>query len=232
MWALDAHGLRFGLLLGGCFNAVGTTVCFCVCVSACACVWNTQSNIRDVPTCCGIKRLAMIYKVSFALWRHLCPRPHSCVCATIRCNPMQMGCVSVAFSDPPVAPQKNHVPYLIPTHLQWSLIYNHVQLRCVSVAFSDPHVAYGIVMAGQSLSAVAQPFLLSGSTKLAASWFHPTQRSIANAVGSIANPVGIALASVLSPVIVPSDSPGDISTAFYVYAVLSVVVAIAAFAIR
>ncbi|XP_078717452.1 solute carrier family 49 member A3 isoform X1 [Lampetra fluviatilis] len=61
---------------------------------------------------------------------------------------------------------------------------------------------FPLLMTGQTLGALAQPFLLFAPTKLAAVWFPDSQRATANTLASMSNPLGILLANVLSPIIV------------------------------
>ncbi|XP_032806747.1 solute carrier family 49 member A3 [Petromyzon marinus] len=61
---------------------------------------------------------------------------------------------------------------------------------------------FPLLMTGQTLGALAQPFLLFAPTKLAAVWFPDSQRATANTLASMSNPLGILLANVLSPTIV------------------------------
>eukprot|EP00898_Chlorokybus_atmophyticus_P006274 jgi/Chlat1/6648/Chrsp49S06146 len=65
------------------------------------------------------------------------------------------------------------------------------------VAIGDGHAAFAV-----AVTACAQPFLLGCTTKFAARFFGESERGLANCAMSFANPVGIAIASVLSPVIV------------------------------
>ena len=67
---------------------------------------------------------------------------------------------------------------------------------------------FTVVLVGQSVCAIAQPFLLFAPTKLAAKWFPDNHRAIANTIGSTSNPVGLLLAFALCPVIVKTQ--GDI----------------------
>lgn len=66
---------------------------------------------------------------------------------------------------------------------------------------------YGLVMAGQVLIGLAQPFALSTPTHFTNSWFTSRSRVSANAIASIANPLGGAVAQLVGPAMVaaPSD---------------------------
>eukprot|EP00041_Stephanoeca_diplocostata_P043334 m.12669 g.12669 ORF g.12669 m.12669 type:complete len:243 (-) comp9911_c0_seq1:313-1041(-) len=50
---------------------------------------------------------------------------------------------------------------------------------------------------GQTLGAIAQPFLLGCTTLLAATWFGEHERAIANSLSSLANPIGTAAGYIL-----------------------------------
>ncbi|XP_072026670.1 solute carrier family 49 member A3-like isoform X2 [Amphiura filiformis] len=68
--------------------------------------------------------------------------------------------------------------------------------------------SFSVVIVGQSICAIAQPFLLFAPTKLAAQWFPDNHRAIANTIGSTSNPFGLLVAFALCSVIVKND--GDI----------------------
>uniref|UniRef100_UPI00358E86AE solute carrier family 49 member A3 isoform X3 n=1 Tax=Myxine glutinosa TaxID=7769 RepID=UPI00358E86AE len=76
---------------------------------------------------------------------------------------------------------------------------------------------FPLVMTGQTVAALAQPLLLFAPTKMAAVWFPENQRAIANTIASMANPLGIMLANLISPLIVHSDD--QVATMLIVYAV-------------
>ena len=44
---------------------------------------------------------------------------------------------------------------------------------------------YPVLLVGQCISALTQPFLLFGTTKLSAVWFPEKERAVANAVSSM-----------------------------------------------
>lgn len=66
---------------------------------------------------------------------------------------------------------------------------------------------YGLVMVGQILIGIAQPFALSSTGYYTDMWFTSRSRISANAVSTIANPLGGAIAQLVGPaiVIVPED---------------------------
>lgn len=88
-------------------------------------------------------------------------------------------------------------------------------MRCFSgLSGISDDARYPIVMTGQTIAAVAQPFLLFVPTKLAAVWFAEDQRAIANAIGSMSNPFGILMSFLISALLVsePDDIPLMVST--------------------
>ena len=70
-----------------------------------------------------------------------------------------------------------------------------------------PGWCYPVAIVGTAVAAIGQPFMLVLPTKLAAQWFNPDERDIANSIAALANPLGIMVASILAPIIVkePSD---------------------------
>nr|XP_020449687.1 major facilitator superfamily domain-containing protein 7 [Monopterus albus] len=60
-------------------------------------------------------------------------------------------------------------------------------------------IRYPVVMLGQTLGALAQPFFIFTPTKMAALWFPDHQRATANMITSMSNPLGILLANIISP---------------------------------
>lgn len=63
---------------------------------------------------------------------------------------------------------------------------------------------YAVAMGGQILTACAQPFLLYAPTKLASYWFGPKERAFCTMLASLGNPIGLALALLISPQVVTS----------------------------
>ncbi|KAF2690209.1 MFS general substrate transporter [Lentithecium fluviatile CBS 122367] len=58
---------------------------------------------------------------------------------------------------------------------------------------------YGVVMFGQILTGLAQPFVLAAPTRYSDLWFTETGRVSATALASLANPFGGALAQLINP---------------------------------
>uniref|UniRef100_A0A0L8GW11 Major facilitator superfamily (MFS) profile domain-containing protein n=1 Tax=Octopus bimaculoides TaxID=37653 RepID=A0A0L8GW11_OCTBM len=61
---------------------------------------------------------------------------------------------------------------------------------------------FPVLITGQTLAACAQPFILISPTKMAALWFKDDQRATANMLASMANPLGIMVANLVSPAVV------------------------------
>lgn len=68
---------------------------------------------------------------------------------------------------------------------------------------------FGVVMFGQILTGLAQPFVLSAPTRYSDLWFTNRGRVTATAVVSLANPFGAALGQLIIPFWV--DKPSDVS---------------------
>jgi FLVCR family MFS transporter 7 len=71
----------------------------------------------------------------------------------------------------------------------------------------DKNNAYAVLMVGQSLCALAQPFLIFISAKFANSWFAEDQRAIADALCLGSSTLGILVGSVVSPFIIDIKLP-------------------------
>ncbi|XP_018095296.1 major facilitator superfamily domain containing protein 7 isoform X2 [Xenopus laevis] len=82
-------------------------------------------------------------------------------------------------------------------------------IRCAAVVpYLNPsgtHTGIYYLFTGQSLCAIAQPLVLFVPAKLAAVWFPDHQRATANMIASMANPLGVLLANVISPIVVTKE---------------------------
>uniref|UniRef100_A0AC34R2X3 Major facilitator superfamily (MFS) profile domain-containing protein n=1 Tax=Panagrolaimus sp. JU765 TaxID=591449 RepID=A0AC34R2X3_9BILA len=76
-----------------------------------------------------------------------------------------------------------------------------------SIPSIHPSTRFFIVLLGQTIAAGAQPFILFLPTKLAAFWFPENQRAIANTIGSMSNPLGIAAMYASSSLFVNDSHP-------------------------
>eukprot|EP00940_MAST-03C_sp_MAST-3C-sp2_P001285 g1285.t1 len=71
-------------------------------------------------------------------------------------------------------------------------------------------VAYGILLLGQAVVALAQPLVLNIPGVIAGRWFGSQERDLATTIGTISNILGQALGQALSPVCVKEpDEGGD-----------------------
>ncbi|CAF0870715.1 unnamed protein product [Brachionus calyciflorus] len=64
---------------------------------------------------------------------------------------------------------------------------------------------YSVVLIGQAICALAQPFILFVSTKFANTWFADDQRSLANTIALASNTLGVLIGAFVSPQIVDSE---------------------------
>ncbi|KAK2180634.1 hypothetical protein NP493_434g00008 [Ridgeia piscesae] len=105
-------------------------------------------------------------------------------------------------------------------------------LRVVSCLPMSHDHRFALVLSGQALAACAQPFMLFAPTKVAAVWFKDTQRATANMIASIANPVGILLANLISPAVVGDSPKPDLLHLMLIYTIpATIVVVIATFGV-
>lgn len=81
--------------------------------------------------------------------------------------------------------------------------------------------SYGWCLAGQVVASLAQPFVLTATTALAAQCFEPRRRPLAIAVGSAAQFVGVLAAALTGPVLVE----GGLERLLVLHAVLATVAA-------
>ncbi|KAK6437779.1 hypothetical protein LTR95_006021 [Oleoguttula sp. CCFEE 5521] len=86
---------------------------------------------------------------------------------------------------------------------------------------------FGVVMAGQMIIGLAQPFVLSAPTRYSSLWFSDSGRVSATAVASLANPLGGALAQLITP-FWATDVTGIPSMVLYT-AILSTVASLPSF---
>ncbi|KAL0941915.1 Major facilitator superfamily domain-containing protein 7 [Colletotrichum truncatum] len=86
---------------------------------------------------------------------------------------------------------------------------------------------YGVVMFGQILTGLAQPFVLAAPTRYSDLWFTNRGRVAATALTSLANPLGGALGQLIVPFWV--SSPSDMSAGVLFVSIISTVAALPAF---
>ncbi|OCL08332.1 MFS general substrate transporter [Glonium stellatum] len=86
---------------------------------------------------------------------------------------------------------------------------------------------YGVVMFGQILTGLAQPFVLSAPTRYSDLWFTERGRVSATAVASLANPFGGALGQLIGPLW--ATKPSEIPNLVLYTAIISSIATIPAF---
>ncbi|XP_062581592.1 solute carrier family 49 member A3-like [Saccostrea cucullata] len=90
-------------------------------------------------------------------------------------------------------------------------------LRNVSTFGGIPgDLRFWILLAGQTLAAISQPFVMFAPTKLAAMWFMDSQRATANMLASMANPLGILAANLIAPAMVNGCNSEELPRALWV----------------
>lgn len=100
-------------------------------------------------------------------------------------------------------------------------------LRICSTIEELPHTVRLIFLfTGQYMVAIVQPLALYSSPKMAAIWFPSHQRSLATTAAGMANPVGIVLTGVISPLFVNRYGMLQTRNMLIVYAALCAVCAI------
>ena len=83
-----------------------------------------------------------------------------------------------------------------------SILNLGVFIRILSLI--QPNYGYSALLIGQILPAISAPFFLNSAALFAARWFPPSQRDLATAIGSMANPLGLAMGT-LFPSLIISD---------------------------
>jgi predicted MFS family arabinose efflux permease len=81
-----------------------------------------------------------------------------------------------------------------------SILNLGVFIRVLSLI--KPDQGYSALMIGQILPAISAPFFLNSASLFAARWFAPSQRDVATAIGSMANPLGLAMGTLFPSLII------------------------------
>ncbi|XP_066243095.1 solute carrier family 49 member A3 isoform X1 [Saccopteryx leptura] len=89
-------------------------------------------------------------------------------------------------------------------------------LRTLPYMILEIQDPFAFLMGGQSLCALAQTLVIFSPAKLAALWFPEHQRATANMIGTMANPLGILMANVLSPALVQKEDDIPIMLTSYI----------------
>ncbi|KAJ3168709.1 Major facilitator super domain-containing protein 7 [Geranomyces variabilis] len=95
-------------------------------------------------------------------------------------------------------------------------------IRYLSCFISGTAGRFTVAFTGQVLCAIAQPFILNAPPKIANQYFGPSERTLADAVMNLANPIGAALALVVTPGIV-NKNPDNLPTAILIAMIVSLV---------
>ncbi|XP_054438176.1 solute carrier family 49 member A3 [Pteronotus mesoamericanus] len=85
-------------------------------------------------------------------------------------------------------------------------------LPCMPFRASEP---FAFLLGGQSLCALAQSLVIFSPAKLAALWFPEHQRATANMIGTMANPLGVLVANLLSPALVKKEDDIPVMLGIY-----------------
>jgi MFS family permease len=75
----------------------------------------------------------------------------------------------------------------------------------------------------QSLASTSQPFIFNSITKLANNWFPPNEQTLANGVGTMGQIIGMVLALIITPVMVPVPSYHDLVLNIIVFSLVSTI---------
>ena len=78
-------------------------------------------------------------------------------------------------------------------------------LGTLSIISNKNHASYIIVLTGQTLAAMVQPFFTNSPSRIAAVWFKVDGRDIATALLSILGSLGIGMGSIVPTIFVQSD---------------------------
>eukprot|EP00112_Aurelia_sp_Birch-Aquarium-sp1_P006096 Seg1681.7 transcript_id=Seg1681.7/GoldUCD/mRNA.D3Y31 product="Solute carrier family 49 member A3" protein_id=Seg1681.7/GoldUCD/D3Y31 len=89
-----------------------------------------------------------------------------------------------------------------------------------------PKYNYWMALGGQVIAAISQPLVLAMPTKLAAQWFGDNERTVANTMASLANPLGVLLASALAPVLVKTSK--DVPFMLVIFSIPAILAALMA----
>eukprot|EP00048_Salpingoeca_helianthica_P006651 m.101062 g.101062 ORF g.101062 m.101062 type:complete len:462 (-) comp14085_c1_seq1:34-1419(-) len=101
-------------------------------------------------------------------------------------------------------------------------------LRCFRA--DDSTLCLVLTHIGQALNGLAGPVAMAAAPVLSATWFPTEQRATATAIMAMANTLGVALAFVVGPALVPSaTAPDDVSHRVLVYMWASGAMALATF---
>lgn len=95
-------------------------------------------------------------------------------------------------------------------------------------ARAGPHGNFGLVVFGQIIIGLAQPFVLASPTRYSDAWFSSAGRVSATAVASLANPLGGALGQLVGPLWL-NNNPSEVPNMVLYTAILGSVASIPSF---
>eukprot|EP00794_Sanderia_malayensis_P003759 gene3759-4281_t len=82
---------------------------------------------------------------------------------------------------------------------------------------------FWVALFGQIIAASSQPLVLPMPTKVAAVWFGENERTTANTIAFVANPIGVLVASAIAPAI--AKQPSDIKLLMIIFTIPAVLAA-------
>jgi MFS family permease len=91
--------------------------------------------------------------------------------------------------------------------------------------------SFGLVLAGQIIMAISQPFVINASTAMAAKWFPVKERAIATGLATLAQYIGIMIAMIATPMLIVS-SPSDpnygsgIGSMLKIYGIITIIASV------
>ncbi|HZL76249.1 MAG TPA: MFS transporter, partial [Bacteroidales bacterium] len=91
--------------------------------------------------------------------------------------------------------------------------------------------SFNMVMAGQIILAIAQPFIINSPTAVAARWFPVQERAMATGLATLAQYIGILIAMVITPMLIVSspaspDYGNGIGSMLRIYCIITVVASV------
>ncbi|CAJ0935410.1 unnamed protein product, partial [Mesorhabditis belari] len=78
-------------------------------------------------------------------------------------------------------------------------------IRFSASFLANPYRGY-VALSGQAIAAIAYPFIMFLPTKVAGAWFSEKERGLATTIGVMSNPLGVFMASVISPAMVTAPA--------------------------
>jgi MFS family permease len=92
--------------------------------------------------------------------------------------------------------------------------------------------SFNMVMTGQIVLAIAQPFVMNAATALTAKWFPVKERAIATGLATLSQYIGVLIAMVVTPMLIVSKASdpnygSGIDSMLKIYGILTVVLCLA-----